>query len=114
MVYFLKKKLPWQNITGTKKMERYIKIYKMKKFITPEKLCEGIFPEMAEFIAHAKNLEFVQEPDYNFLRKLYPRRVCLDKLRLFTHIIKTLPVRSSYQRSQNLYGDAFISEPSGQ
>ena len=73
MVYFLKKKLPWQNITGTKKMERYIKIYKMKKFITPEKLCEGIFPEMAEFIAHAKNLEFEQEPDYNFLKNVFKR-----------------------------------------
>ena len=30
MIYFLKKKLPWQGVTGNKKMERYLKIYKMK------------------------------------------------------------------------------------
>ena len=31
MVYFLKKRLPWQSITGNKKIERYLKIKKKKK-----------------------------------------------------------------------------------
>ena len=73
MVYFLKKKLPWQGVTGNKKMERYLKIYKMKKNTPPEKLCEGLMPEMAEYISYAKKLEFEQEPDYNYLRKLFER-----------------------------------------
>ena len=73
MVYFLKKKLPWQGVTGNKKMERYLKIYKMKKNIAPEKLCEGLFPEMVDFITYAKNLEFEQEPDYNFLKNLFKK-----------------------------------------
>ena len=72
-VYFLKKKLPWQGITGNKKMERYLKIYKMKKNTTPEELCNGLPPEMVEYISYAKKLEFEQEPDYNFLRKLFSR-----------------------------------------
>ena len=72
LVYFLKQKLPWQGVQGNKKMERYLKIYKMKKNTTPEQLC-GDFPEMVEYIDYAKKLEFEQEPDYNFLRKLFKR-----------------------------------------
>ena len=71
LVYFLKRKLPWQGVTANKKMERYLKIYKMKKNITPEKLCEGLFPEMVEYISYAKNLEFEQEPNYNYLKNLF-------------------------------------------
>ena len=71
IIYFLKKRLPWQSITGNKKMERYLKIYKMKKNIAPEKLCEGLPHEMAEYINYAKNLEFEQEPDYKYLKKLF-------------------------------------------
>ena len=43
----------------------------MKKNILPEKLCEGLMPEMTEYISYAKKLEFEQEPDYNYLRKLF-------------------------------------------
>ena len=69
LIYFLKKRLPWQGVTGNKKMERYLKIYKMKKNFNPEEFC-GELPEMVEFIKYAKKLEFEQEPDYNYLRKL--------------------------------------------
>jgi len=71
LVYFMKKKLPWQGITGNKKMERYLRIYKLKKNTSPEELCSGLPPEMVEYMAYAKSLEFEQEPDYNFLRKLF-------------------------------------------
>ena len=73
LVYFLKQKLPWQGINGNKKMERYLKIYKMKKNTKPEELCSGLFPEMTEYISYAKKLEFEQEPDYKYLRKLFSR-----------------------------------------
>ena len=71
LVYFLKKKLPWQGVRANKRMERYFKVYKMKKTITPEELCCGLFPEMVEYISYAKKLEFEQEPDYNYLRSLF-------------------------------------------
>ena len=71
MVYFMKKRLPWQGVTGTRKMERYLKIYKLKKNTTPEALCEGLPEEMTEYIRYAKKLEFEQEPNYNYLRKLF-------------------------------------------
>ena len=71
LVYFMKKRLPWQGVTGTRKMERYLKIYKMKKNTTPEELCKNLPDEMTEYIRYAKKLEFEQEPNYNYLRKLF-------------------------------------------
>ena len=71
LVYFMKKRLPWQGVTGTRKMERYLKIYKMKKNTTPEELCKGLPDEMKDYITYAKKLEFEQEPNYNYLRKLF-------------------------------------------
>ena len=73
LVYFMTKRLPWQGVTGTRKMERYLKIYKMKKNTTPEELCKGLPPEMTEYMTYAKKLEFEQEPNYNYLRKLFSK-----------------------------------------
>ena len=73
LVYFMKKRLPWQGVTGTRKMERYLKIYKLKKNTKPEELCKGLPPEMTEYIRYAKNLEFEQQPDYKYLKKLFSR-----------------------------------------
>ena len=75
LVYFMKKRLPWQGITATRKMERYLKIYKMKKNTTPEDLCSGLPPEMTEYIRYAKKLEFEQQPDYKYLRNLFGKMI---------------------------------------
>ena len=71
IIYFMRGKLPWQGVTGNKKMERYLKIYKMKKNVAPEDLCKSLPKQMTEFMRYVKQLEFEQEPDYNFLRNLF-------------------------------------------
>ena len=73
LVYLLKKRLPWQGAPGKTKMERYLKIYEMKKNISPQNLCSGLPPEMAEYIRYSKNLGFEQDPDYNYLRNLFEK-----------------------------------------
>ena len=52
IIYFMRGKLPWQNITGNKKMERYLKIYKMKKNIKPEQLCKSLPQQMTEYMRY--------------------------------------------------------------
>ena len=97
MIYFLKRKLPWQGITGNKKMERYLKIYKMKKNTPPEKLCEGLFPEMVDYITYAKNLEFEQEPNYNYLKSLFKKmlkRIHKSEEQLVFSWIKTTDMKN--------------------
>ena len=71
IIYFMRGKLPWQGVTGNKKMERYLKIYKMKKNVTPEDLCKSLPKEMTEFMRYVKHLEFEQDPNYNYLRGLF-------------------------------------------
>ena len=71
IIFFMRGKLPWQGVTGTKKMERYLKIYKMKKNVTPEDLCKSLPPQMIQFMKYVKKLEFEQDPDYNYLRNIF-------------------------------------------
>ena len=71
IIYFMRGKLPWQSVTGTKKMERYLKIYKMKKNVKPEELCKSLPKQMTDYMRYVKQLEFEQDPDYNYLRYLF-------------------------------------------
>ena len=71
IIYFMRGKLPWQEVKGNKKIERYLKIYKMKKNVSPEDLCKSLPQQMKEYMKYVKNLEFEQDPDYNFLRNLF-------------------------------------------
>ena len=71
LIYFMRGKLPWQGVTGDKKIERYLKIYKMKKNVSPEDLCKSLPKQMEEFMRYIKQLEFEQEPDYKYLKGLF-------------------------------------------
>ena len=71
MVYFCRKKLPWQNIKGKNEIERYVKIYKMKKEMKPEVLCYSLPKEMADYMKYVQRLGFEQDPDYKYLRSLF-------------------------------------------
>ena len=42
-MFFLRGNLPWQNVKGKSRKEKYYKIMKMKIEYTPERLCKG-FP----------------------------------------------------------------------
>lgn len=107
LIYFMKGRLPWQGITGNKKMERYLKIYKIKKRIKPEDLCKGLHEEICEYIKYVRSLDFEEDPDYNYLRSLFKKVISKvtessDKL-LFSwlkqsEIIIKLPANLSTRR----------------
>ena len=71
LIFFMRGKLPWQGVTGKKKIERYLKIYKMKKNVAPEDLCKSLPKQMTEYMRYIKHLEFQQDPDYKYLRNLF-------------------------------------------
>ena len=78
LIYLLKRKLPWQVIKALNSTDKYIKIYRMKKSLKPEHLCQNLPKEMTEYMKYVQNLGFESNPDYNYLKKL------------FHHILKTL------------------------
>ena len=71
LIYFMKKKLPWQHIKASNPTDKYIKIYKMKKEIRPENLCYNLPWEIAEYMKYVQYLGFEQNPDYQYLKNLF-------------------------------------------
>jgi hypothetical protein len=74
LIYLAKKYLPWEkaaNLTNVKLLKRYEEVLKIKNFISPKYLCKGLPEEFEFFIKYCKNLEFEQDPDYNYLRSLF-------------------------------------------
>ena len=63
--------LPWQGLNIEDKLERYKKIYLIKRDIKPNILCKGLPKEFAEYIKYVKGLPFEDEPNYNYLKGLF-------------------------------------------
>ena len=71
LIYFLRGNLPWEKIEAKKRADKYKKIFKLKLLITPEKLCENLPNEICEFLKYARNLNFEQEPNYEYCCSLF-------------------------------------------
>ena len=74
LIYFLKGKLPWQDVKAKKKEERHKLISDIKGAVSIESLCEDLPPEFAELLRYVKNLGFEEKPFYakfyNFFHNL--------------------------------------------
>ena len=77
LIYLIKRRLPWDNIKVDNKRSSYLKLSNYKKNIEPELLCENLPDEFAEYIRYVKNLNFEDEPDYNYLKSLF--QIMLNK-----------------------------------
>jgi len=73
LIYMAKGSLPWQ---GLKKehlsMKEYFeKIGKCKKEISIDELCYGLIPCFKTYLEYCRNLNFEEEPMYDFLKMLF-------------------------------------------
>ena len=64
LIYFMKGKLPWSNGSDSDS------ILEKKINTSLDELCKGLPEEFKDFIKYSRDLEFEQEPDYNYLNKL--------------------------------------------
>ena len=71
IIYIAKGALPWVNIKSDNKDDLYNKILNSKIQTTPEILCKDLPPQFEEYVKYVKNMEYEQEPDYNYLRNLF-------------------------------------------
>ena len=82
LIYFANKGiLPWQGLNIADKIERYRKIYYIKRDIKLEDLCKGMEHEFLEFVKYVKHLQFEEDPDYNYLKGLFMK--VLNRKNLF-------------------------------
>lgn len=71
LVYFFVGKLPWQGLLK-KPNENHIEVIGNCKMITPlEELCNGIPKCFYDYLKYCRQLEFEEQPDYDYLRRLF-------------------------------------------
>ena len=71
LIYFLKGYLPWQGFKVKVKEDRYKKILEKKKEINSEKLCEDLPSIFQIFVDYTRNLEYLEEPDYDKFKNIF-------------------------------------------
>jgi serine/threonine protein kinase len=71
LMYFLRGNLPWQGLKVRSKEDRYKKILEKKRETSSEDLCKDFPHEFYEYVDYTRNLEYEQNPDYDFLRQKF-------------------------------------------
>ena len=73
LIFLATGNVPWLKVENVNLniVKKYLLIYKIKKSISPEKLCKGLPEEMTKYINYCRGLFFEEDPDYNYLRGLF-------------------------------------------
>ena len=73
LIYLAKNNLPWIDLEkqDIQKIKKYTLVLRSKMKINPQKLCLGLPQEFARYLTYVKKLEFEQDPNYTFMRKLF-------------------------------------------
>ena len=78
LIYLLKGVLPWQGIDTKTKEEKYAKILYKKEITPPEELCNGYPDELVNYLKYTKNLEYEEDPKYDYLIELFEKIIKVD------------------------------------
>jgi len=70
-IYFLKGELPWQNVQGVDKRERYAQILNKKLKMPVNELCKGLPLEFESYLSYCRRMKFNERPDYTYIKKIF-------------------------------------------
>lgn len=76
LLYFLRGSLPWQGLRASTKSKRYQCIKAVKLSTGVELLCKDFPQEFAVYLKYCKGLQFIQKPDYEYVRHLFKDLFC--------------------------------------
>ncbi|OWF34818.1 Casein kinase I isoform delta-A [Mizuhopecten yessoensis] len=71
LVYFLKGKLPWQEVNSKVNGTMLAKTLQIKQSTTLDDLCEGLPVEYSQYLNISRSLQFEEKPDYSRLRSIF-------------------------------------------
>lgn len=71
LLYLLMGELPWQGLKVKNKDEKYKKIKESKVSTPVQTLTQGYPKEFLEYMLYCRNIGFTEDPDYNYLRRLF-------------------------------------------
>ena len=78
LIFLLNGKLPWQNVTGKNKKDRYHIIYNLKKRIYSSSEYKNIPTVYINFLEYIRSLKYDDKPDYTHYINMFQSE--LDKL----------------------------------
>lgn len=73
LIYFLKKKLPWQGIKCDDRKLKYKKIMEKKLSVSIQELCYNLPIEFEKYFEYVRYLRFGDKPDYEHLINLFKK-----------------------------------------
>lgn len=71
LIYLLKGSLPWQGIEVKPGETIERAIYRRKSEISVEELCLTLPKEFKAYLSYCRKLQFTEDPDYDYLIKLF-------------------------------------------
>lgn len=71
LIYFLKKKLPWQGLKKKKNVDHIKMIGDCKMKTSLNDLCKGVPVCFKEYVKYCRNLHYDEKPDYKTLQNLF-------------------------------------------
>ena len=71
LIYFCKGVLPWMDVKAKNKVGKYKKIMEKKIEMKPDILCQGLPDEIKQYFNYVRELQFTEEPNYEFLLGLF-------------------------------------------
>ena len=78
LIYLYSKHLPWDDIKYKNQNELAKKVLDIKSHLPIKMLCENVPKEMNEYMKYVKSLQFVEEPNYDYLSNIF--RALLKKI----------------------------------
>ena len=83
LIYLYTGKLPWKGIDlkDKQRKKKYLDMLLLKKYTTIEVICNDMPKEFLEYYKYCRELNFEQDPDYEYLRNCFRRMLIanLDK-----------------------------------
>ena len=114
LIFLAKNSLPWMTVEKLKlnNLDKCKKVYNIKKSTKLETLCEGLPEEFPKYIKYCRDMEFEQEPDYNYLRGLFIS--AMQKTESFNHakysLIKANKLKNIKENDLISYDNRFYSK----
>lgn len=103
LVYFLRGELPWdQPGSESSPKQRRKEIRKAMEETLLEDLCKGLPKEFLSFMQYCRNLKYEENPDYNYLKRLFKEKLIREGYQ-YDHIFDwiLLPLRLKDSRLSN-------------
>lgn len=102
MIYFLKGKLPWENLKPKEGEPRVIQIFNKKKNITCEKLTRNMDPMIYNYMKYIRMLRFRDKPNYFKIKQCFIEYMQTNNFKydnMFDWVIKTREINTQQQRA---------------